>query len=898
MIDQKAFKKAGVVVRGKTTIVLLIIAATLIWLLSSVGFFNTVNNAVYEATPSLFSSNAASNMVTVSVDNELWKAPSTRQALINKISNFDAKEIIVFEEDAKTLTSLKILKDQITIVPIVQKVIGKSGAFELHLDEEIELNKYKGFALPPELERGKVRNATLKGTLNNQETINSFLVNYGANIEDKTFFRINYDVISPFISQLTAQQILSGKVTAQLFKNKTIILGKTSNANQSIIVTPYNPNGLGISLLQYYAISLDAVSSNAELTQTTAILSLLFILLTLSSILFLMQKLSLHSNIFVLTFIIIAGIITITILSHVTATIWPISEFILSALASYWIYFHNLQNHMAKEVRSLSRTIKHELSTSAEQISFNEVENPWLEITSFVQQYLQLNKTIFLEKVENDHRVREIHSLNCSIDDIQEMRRDYERQPYSDAIKENSAIEISRPYFKHNVDGEMEFIAPLMFAGEILGFWAMTYSPEQDWNKKKFLLNVESFSEQIGHLLYRRNTFQLNSKNPDSTTKKFIKSLFPNRADDSLKYNVFHSLKRLSLYQNIFNTMHSSAIIYDLFGRVVEANTSMEHLSNRSSLNIFNLNSLELLHNITGMDKDDIRSKLRQVVLLQKNTHFTTTSKLDDHTYMVSVSPVIADNKKTTVISDNEHPFSVLGILVEFIDVGSIHHIVSTERNLTTQYLTKSNQALSQLVQLQKQLIEKDVNAESDNITEQVSNKIQQLVNSNIEIQNLLHNLANNEVSTVLPVDLYKTYLASLSNSQKILASKHITINVAFPDVTPLVMANRDELLSILQLVFSVLTDDAQINSNINITCKYKQIRGKQAIHLSVENIGFGVPKEHIEQIGQSEYINEETSEAIKLKQLLTGLDNWNARARVHTKLGKGIRFSFIFTGV
>jgi len=67
---------------------------------------------------------------------------------------------------------------------------------------------------------------------------------------------------------------------------------------------------------------------------------------------------------------------------------------------------------------------------------FYKLDEHWGQVITFVDQTLNLNRVIFLEKVEGDHRVREVQALRCSLDDIDERRRDFERVPYSDAIAE------------------------------------------------------------------------------------------------------------------------------------------------------------------------------------------------------------------------------------------------------------------------------------------------------------------------------------------------------------------------------------------------------------------------------------------------------------------------------
>ena len=56
--------------------------------------------------------------------------------------------------------------------------------------------------------------------------------------------------------------------------------------------------------------------------------------------------------------------------------------------------------------------------------SFIDQASPWDPIIQLISQQLDLEKSIFLARKEDDHRVVEIRAMNCNLDDIQEMRRD------------------------------------------------------------------------------------------------------------------------------------------------------------------------------------------------------------------------------------------------------------------------------------------------------------------------------------------------------------------------------------------------------------------------------------------------------------------------------------------
>ena len=95
-----------------------------------------------------------------------------------------------------------------------------------------------------------------------------------------------------------------------------------------------------------------------------------------------------------------------------------------------------------------------------------------------INQSLNLKRMIFLERVPNDHRLKEIKAFECSIHDVVDLRRDYERTPYSTVIQEQKPLLQTKPYLLPLAVEDQQYLAPLMFAGDVLGFWAFTVASD------------------------------------------------------------------------------------------------------------------------------------------------------------------------------------------------------------------------------------------------------------------------------------------------------------------------------------------------------------------------------------------------------------------------------------
>ena len=131
----------------------------------------------------------------------------------------------------------------------------------------------------------------------------------------------------------------------------------------------------------------------------------------------------------------------------------PIFSFIVSIIAALLtaIPLHRISEQNV--IDTLRLDILSQLKSKKTPHSFYQIDDPWNHIIVFINQHLLLNRSILLERVDNDHRVREIKSLGCSISDIAELRRDYTRYPYDKSLQQQIPFNLEdRNYFKQSFE--------------------------------------------------------------------------------------------------------------------------------------------------------------------------------------------------------------------------------------------------------------------------------------------------------------------------------------------------------------------------------------------------------------------------------------------------------------
>ena len=331
-------------------------------------------------------------------------------------------------------------------------------------------------------------------------------VHYGSYIIDFTL-----PVAS--LPKFSSTRVLSGDTFATQFTNKIVFIAPQPHEYQHALKAP------GLSSLTnpvyLYAYLVHNLDKQLLVKPMTNMMSTLIQLSVLITLLLIYQKYSLKFNVKLACFFCLvwlsAGYITV----HYFQILLPSAQLILHTwLAFVWVYFYikwREEGHLTKLVTDVEQRMFGRYLPK----SIIESDSPWDAIIKLTLQQLSLEKSIFLSRIEGDHRLEELHAVNCHLSDIKELRRDYERSPYSDAIKELGVIVISRPFFSDIQSHEVQYIAPLMYAGDIRGFWALTIVQDEQFNEAAFKRNVNRFANQIGELLYHYRMF----KHPKSSPK-------------------------------------------------------------------------------------------------------------------------------------------------------------------------------------------------------------------------------------------------------------------------------------------------------------------------------------------------------------------------------------------
>lgn len=470
---------------------------------------------------------------------------------------------------------------------------------------------------------------------------------------------INFRLDVSALPKFSAKRVLNYDVMSEQLENKVIIVGQQA-AEFNVNIHAPKLEGLNDPLLLFAYIA-DSLDKNRTVNDLNFAISIVFALVFVFALLFFYQKISISYSFLVAFGITIFWCAAGYFLVNFTKLFIPIGQYIILTFSTLvWVVVARKITE-DKELTTDVNNIQQMMMGRYIPQSFIEHPSPWDPIIQLISQQLDLEKSIFLARKEDDHRVVEIRAINCQLDDIQEMRRDYQRTPYSNALKSLGIVKINRPFFKQIIDGEIEFIAPLVYAGDVRGFWALSIVPNQGFNQQAFEKNVNKFAAQVAELLFHYHIF----KTTQAKNRTLINRLLTFKLHESVSQKVKSSLnemeQKLTTLEMVFNHTSPATVLFNLFGQIIQTNASLERFAKQHQIAIFETTALDLLCRSCALDIETAKGKLRYITLNKATVELP--AYLGKQPYTLIIRALHSDNTQTA----SGAPFQVSGILFEFI---------------------------------------------------------------------------------------------------------------------------------------------------------------------------------------------------------------------------------------
>ena len=707
-------------------------------------------------------------------------------------------------------------------------------------------------------------------------------------------FLIDFRPGMNYLPVIQAERVLRGDLTRDLVAGRVVIVGRSIDPTNPPLLTPL-PQEANVSRLVYAGYAVDTLLRGQPLSGTTWWQNLLLSLGVQGVSVLLYFRLgvkrslgvSLGGGLLLLT----AGWLSL----HLLGIVLPVVELIAFHLLLWYLLSRREQGRESATVRKLLRASGSRLHDRLLPADFNASQDPWGQIILLTTQILNLDRAILLERQGSAKHLREVKAYGCSIDDIDERRRDFERTPYSTALEEGGPIVLSKTFLKQPAPGSRQFLVPLEFNGQLLGFLSGEMAEETLEQNPLFLSLLRDFSRQIGELLYQRQLWQARQRSEASPWKRLVRLDSVETEYESLSEVSQLFERRLALLENVFSSLHTSTILYDLFGQVMQVNRKMEELVRRSGLSVFSMTAADAIATLGGIPLSTAREHLQHMVLTDESLTFAANLPGVKGAFSLNVRPLKGAEGEAP--SSAATPFRIHGFLLELVDVT---HLVRLERlkdelgNKISAELRNQLEAALLATELGRQ---EDVSAaDKAAFGELVERKLQQMSRTLTRSQDILNavqdisRLSNFPVNvTALAEDLARRWAPRL-------ATRELAFELERPPFNAFVRVDVTQIENTLDAVVTVLADDASPGGVIRLKLEERHEDDAFWTTFIFDNTGYGMPEERL-QAAIKGAARDTTPAMHRLKQAVDQVTLWGGELNATTAIGDGIRFELRLPG-
>lgn len=696
---------------------------------------------------------------------------------------------------------------------------------------------------------------------------------------------VNYNGY-PAFAKIYAKEVLKGNTISNLFSGKVVLISTFDNK-----YFPYRTNSQEKHFLHQNNLGFMLKSAMSD--------SWLKILSTEGYYLF--------SVVFILTVILIlyifSGYIKVTVLTLIALTFglyWltasyfyillPLSDMITITVMIVFYLLNYWRERASQEESQVIRSMSNYLHEKLIHTSFFNTDHSWNELAHLINQLFSLQKSIFLEKTKNETHAKEIISINYKFSDIYERRRDYNREPYISAIKERRAIPISRRFFETLEDGEREFIAPLIYFNEIVGFWIFTIKEDDVSNIDRFLKDTTVCSKEVSKLVYERNSFQEKYKKDISWYARIFKNITALEIKNSnvsvIQNNFSLFLKRILLYEIVMDNVYSNVIVYDFFGKVISVNARMNALLQNESIETYTFSASQMLAKLTGRKTEEAVELMRDIVYTKVKHEEVIFFKHTHKKYLLRMLPI---TKKMIKNKFNENYFmDTYGIVFEFIDFSSVESMVQFKENIIFNSLKMNTSYLIGLHKLIDERLNKvpsDAKEDPKNILDtQIKDIMHKMIKSHSKLETLMDEDYAIGLNGIYPVNVVRV-IENIGNALKEEDPiKNLTIDIdSFKD-SVYIMAALSIIQKNIKILLGYLSDDSEDDGKITVTIQ----KVKDTIEIMMRSDGYGIPQEQLD-------VYLASTDVSGFFQIREELKEYGGSVEITSKLGNGIQIELLF---
>lgn len=674
--------------------------------------------------------------------------------------------------------------------------------------------------------------------------------------------------------------LLAEQVVPELVEGRTVLVGMVQPGVPLGMSTPTTTGVQVMSLLEFQGHAVNSLLLDRTIQVLNPISNLLLLMLLTAICGMLYQWLESRTAFWV-SLVLTLGCILATLVLFAAARLWlPVVGVVISQMLCLFLVLRQKAILSFLAAKRLVQDMSSALQDRYLPPNFYQAAEHWALLVNFVAQTLDLRRLIFLEALPGQHRVLQVAAFNCGVEEIHEMRRDYHRAPYTDAIAARKPIRLDqgpRPFLKPAGREEFQYLVPLIFAEQLMGFWASGVDPRRVEDAESFEGLLRDYADQIAEMLYRRRNFlSRQSGEPDVVG-------MPTLSTEETEYRALAQTvamleRRLHRTERLFAESSIPSISYDLFGRTREVNPAMAAFLRSQGLTPTETSLVNLLTALSGNDLEFARRCLRQILQDKRPIAVSVRSLDQNQHFLLRMYPLVAQKDET-----DPTPFDVSGICCELIDRTLLFRLYKLKEQLAGRLGINLRNDLA-AVELSASLLASDglSPAERNDMADVIYQKVKRVVDTLSETSEYFGIDVPGETDR-LPVDGFHSFQAARQVCEPLAQTQGTGFEVVRPELMSYVLASPAHLQQTFEFILTLLLRDARPHSQVQVQVDETE----QAVRYAFRNQGFGLSHDRFQQylFGDEALASEEYR---NLQRGIGWIKSWGGTVEASSKLGEG----------
>lgn len=474
------------------------------------------------------------------------------------------------------------------------------------------------------------------------------------------------------LPRATLNQVMNQELIGDVVRGRTILIGPAGEGFHRTVVTPITQDGREVSELEYHGYALDSLLRGASVATFQPIIGGLVVIGIWLVCLMILQPMPFRKAVLTASCMMLGlSLLAWLLLPLPQRFHFPVLGPLLVIVSSLVSIF---QSKTESQNQALARLVTETNLAAAGRLTGQSVpfdDDFWSNVLAMIDQILPVTRVVLLERLDGDKRVREVQSLRCTIDAIEERRRDFTRAPYSTAIEKDETIEVGE-YLMAAERGEHQFLAPLVWSGQVLGFWVFGIHRSQLANRAMLMHAVDILRKRLSELMFERRQ----SMRQPTLAVNWREHLI-DQQDLSIQNLTQHLNmidRHINVLEDMFNGMEAPTMVYDLFGRPLFSNARMKSVLQKAQVQAEAQSIADLLETVCSLPAGQARAALVGVVF--NGDSFERTAYVGNTRYRLYVSRLRNSTSSTAstarVMTGQEALQHIHGLMIQLFPVANL----------------------------------------------------------------------------------------------------------------------------------------------------------------------------------------------------------------------------------